>query len=146
MRLFVLVALLLPSAAMADVLVAVRTIRSQSILAPGDLAVLAGDAPGSLSHPSEAEGMEARVVLYAGRPIRPADIGPAALIERNQMVTLVFHRGALAIKAEGRSLARGGVGDVIKVMNLASRSTVSGVVGADGIIRVPGGDPTITGG
>ena len=137
--LFVLAAMLAYPVA-ADTLVAARTIRSQSILAPEDLALIPGDVPGSLSVPGDAVGMEARVVLYAGRPIRQGDIGPAALVLRNQNVVLIFNSGALAISTGGRSLARGSVGDVIKVMNVASRSTVMGVVGADGTIRVLGGD------
>ena len=140
MRAFIaFILVLVPAVGWSDTLVAARTIRSQTILGPEDVALVSGDVPGALSAPQDAVGMEARVVLYAGRPIREGEIGPAALIARNQTVMLVFKRGALAISAEGRSLARGGVGDVIKVMNLSSRSMVSGIVGADGIVRVLGG-------
>jgi len=136
---WILAALLFcPICAAADTLVAARTIRSLSILGPEDLALVAGSVPGTLSDPAEAVGLEARVVLYAGRPIRAADVGPAALIERNQVVLLEFRSDGLAISTEGRALARGGVGDVIRVMNLASRSTVTGVVGSDGTILVLG--------
>ncbi len=134
----------LATAAPAETLVAARTIRSLSILTPDDLAIVSGTVPGALSAPEEAVGLEARVVLYAGRPIRAGDVGPAALIERNQVVTIEFRRGALAISTEGRAMTRGGVGDAIRVMNLASRSTISAVVGSDGIVRVPGGDPAPT--
>ena len=42
----------------------------------------------------------------------------------------------LRILTEGRALARGGVGDVIRVMNLSSRTTVSGRIAADGSVHV----------
>ena len=140
MRLLALLFLALPSLASAETLVAARTIRSQSVLAPTDLKLVAGDVAGSLSSPVDAVGMEARVVLYAGRPIRPEDIGPAALVVRNQTVTILFRRGTLVITAEGRSLGRGTIGDRILAMNLGSHTTVSGIIGADGLIHADGGD------
>ena len=132
--------LLLTNAASAQTLVAARTVRSQAILTPLDLSVIAKTIPGSLENPDQAIGLEARVVLYAGRPIRPGDVGPAAIIERNQIVTLLFRRGALTIAAEARALGRAGVGDMLRVMNLASRSTVSGTVRPDGTVMVGGPD------
>ncbi len=122
--------------ALADTLVAARTIRSRTILSASDLTVQPANTPGTLTGPQDAIGFEARVVLYAGRPIRPGDIGPPAIIERNQIVSLVFHRGTLNITAAARSLGRGGVGDSLRVMNLASKSTVTGFVEPDGTVRV----------
>ena len=69
-------------------------------------------------------------------PLRPEDLGAPALVERNQIVSLVYRSGGLVILADGRALARGAEGDVIRVMNLASKTTVSGRVGPDGRILV----------
>jgi flagellar basal body P-ring formation protein FlgA len=76
------------------------------------------------------------VTIYAGRPIRAADIGAPALVERNQIVPLVYAAGGLQITAEGRALDRGGEGDVIRVMNLSSRVQVTGIVDETGAVRV----------
>ncbi len=124
------------AAAAADTLVPTHTIRSRSVIAAEDVTLKPIDSPGALTKAQDAIGQEARVTLYAGRPIRPQDIGPAAIIERNQIVQLVFQRGELTIITEARSLGRGGVGDVLRVMNLGSRTTVSGKVRADGSIIV----------
>jgi flagella basal body P-ring formation protein FlgA len=91
--------------AAAETLVATRTIRAQAIIEPQDLTFAAVATPGALDDPSDVVGMEARVVLYAGRPIRPGDIGAPAIVERNQIVALVFRHGTLTIAAEGRALA-----------------------------------------
>ncbi len=140
MRLAATLALaLLALPAAAETLVATRTIRAQAIIEPQDLTFAAIATPGALDDPSDVVGMEARVVLYAGRPIRPGDIGPPAIVERNQIVALVFRQGPLTIAAEGRALARGGAGDMIRVMNLASRGTVTGIVDPDGSVSVSGG-------
>ena len=120
------------SGALADTLVAARTIPSHAIIGPEDVVLKDVTIPGSLASPHQAIGQEARVVLYAGRPIRPKDIGPAAIIERNQIVMLVYRHGSLRIAVDARSLGRAGVGDFLRVMNLSSRTTVTGIVGADG--------------
>lgn len=133
---WVLALLLSTGVAQADSLVATRTIRAQTILASADMTLVAADIPGAATDIAAAEGLEARVTLYAGRPILPDDLGPPAIIDRNQLVSLAYTSGAIAIVTEGRALARGGVGDVIPVMNLASRTTVTGQIAADGVVQV----------
>jgi len=125
-----------PQIAFGDVVVAARTIRSQSTLVASDLRLEKTDPSGEFTSISELIGLETRVVIYQGRPISSLDVGPAAIIERNQIVTLVFANGPLVISADGRSLGRAGVGDLLKVMNLSSRKTVTGYVNNDGTIAV----------
>ncbi|MGB8814334.1 MAG: flagellar basal body P-ring formation chaperone FlgA [Paracoccaceae bacterium] len=133
---FLLFLMMLPAMAEAESLVATRTIRALSVLSELDMTLVAADIPGALTDISAATGLEARVTLYAGRPIRSADLGPPATIDRNQIVPLAYATGTILILTEGRALARGGVGDVIRVMNIASRTTVTGRIGADGMVRV----------
>lgn len=120
----------------AESLVATRTIRAKTLVTTDDLTLVNAAIPGALSDPDQAVGLEARVAIYAGKPVRPEDLGPPTLVERNQLVTLVFLSGGLAISTEGRALARGGAGDSIRVMNLGSRTTVTGRVGPDGTVYV----------
>ncbi len=131
-----MVLLLLASPAAAETLVANRTLRAQTVLAPGDLGLLAMAVPGALQDPAAAIGQEARVTLYAGRPILPSDLGPPAIVQRNQVVALTYRAGGLAITTEGRVLARAGAGELVRIMNLASRTTVTGRVAPDGSVLV----------
>ena len=128
--------LILPTAAIADSVVATRTIKAQSVVQMDDVTLAERAIPNALDNVASAVGQEARISIYAGRPILAADLGPPAVVDRNQIVSLVYQSGALAILTEGRALARGGVGDMIRVMNLASRSTVSGRIAADGTVLV----------
>lgn len=135
--LVLLLCLTLPPAALAEVLVAARTLRPGAPITAGDLARTRGmSPPGAASHPDEVIGMEARVTLYAGRPIPLASLTEPALVERNQLVSLRFAAGGLEIRAEGRALGRGGAGETIRIMNLASRSTISGRVAGPGLVEV----------
>lgn len=128
--------LCLPGMALADSVVAARVIRPQQVLVAEDLTMVAADIPEALTETAAALGQEARVAIYPGRPVKAADLGPAAVIERNQIVALAYRTGALTILTEGRALARGGAGEVIEVMNLSSHSKVTGRIGPDGTIDV----------
>lgn len=127
---------LMVSPALADSVVATRTLRAQTVISPEDLTLVAAELSGALQDPNGAYGLETRVAIYAGRPVRPEDLGPVTLVQRNQLVTLIYASGTLAISTEGRALARGSEGDVVSVMNLASRSTVSGRIGPEGAVYV----------
>lgn len=133
-----LLALLAISAqpAVAATVVPVRAIRAQTVVAASDLELAEETLPGAVEAIEEAAGLEAKVTLYPGRPILAAQLGPPALVERNQVVRMVFATGPLAITAEGRALDRGGFGERIRVMNLGSRQIVTGAVAADGTIEV----------
>lgn len=133
---FAFIAFLLATAGLADTVVAVRTIPAQSIITPDDIALRDLDAGVGESDPKLFIGMEARVALYAGRPIQVSDVGFPAIVERNQIVPLIFDAGGLMIRTEGRALGRAGVGEILRVMNIASRNTVTATVGEDGAAYV----------
>ena len=120
----------------ADTLSAARNLPAQSVLTASDLIRADAAVPGALRDPAQAIGLETRVAIYAGRPVFGADLAPPAVVDRNQIVPLTYFHAGLAITTEGRAMDRGSVGDRIRVMNLASRSTVIGRVGTDGSISV----------
>lgn len=127
---------LLAAPATAEILVPVRTIPPQTVIAAEDLGRSDANIPGAVSDPAQAIGLEARVALYPGRPIRPQDLAPPAVVERNGLLPLVYRRGNLLITAEGRALDRAGPGEVIRVMNIESRTTVTARMGTDGAAYV----------
>ena len=131
---FLLIFLAFP--ALADSVVATRTIRAHSMLSAEDMTLVAMEIPQALTDTTAAIGQEARVAIYAGKPILLQQIGPSAIIERNQIVPLSYNAGGLSILTEGRALARGGVGETIEVMNLTTRTKVAGLIGPDGVLRV----------
>ncbi|MET4101438.1 flagella basal body P-ring formation protein FlgA [Roseovarius sp. MBR-78] len=130
-----LLTLMVALPARADRVEPVRVIRPQEIIAPEDVILREGPPAGRLAL-DEVIGREARVALYPGRAIRAGDIGTPAVIERNQLVPLVYMHGGLRIKTEGRAMARAGAGEYVRVMNLSSRATVIGRVTASGRIEV----------
>ncbi|MGL5010182.1 MAG: flagellar basal body P-ring formation chaperone FlgA [Paracoccaceae bacterium] len=135
MRLLVFL-MLLPGPGFAESLIALRTIPAKSVIAVEDMGPVDAEIAGAITDAALVAGQEARVTVYAGRPIRVADFGPPALVDRNQIVALIYVAGGLQITAEGRAMDRGGTGDAVRVMNLGSRTLVSGIVTETGAVRV----------
>ncbi len=138
MRWLVTLLMLWPASGLAESLVATRLIRATEVIGPGDVAAQPGALPGVASRPDQVIGLEAQVAIYPGRPVRLADLGPAAVIERNELVRMVYRRGTLVILSEGRALGRGALGDTVTVMNTGSRQSVRGIVTTTGLVEVTG--------
>ena len=81
-------------------------------------------------------GRESRVAIYPGQPVLKVQLTEPALVERNQLVDLVYDHAGLRITTEGRAMSRGREGDRIRVMNLSSRNLLFGTIGADGRVDV----------
>ena len=124
------------SPALGDTVVATRAIRAQTILTELDLAVRPIETVGAYSDPRPLVGLETRLALYPDKPVRHGDVGPAAIVDRNQTVLLVYSSGGLKITTEARALGRGGAGEYLRVLNLASRQTVAGQIQPDGSVLV----------
>jgi flagella basal body P-ring formation protein FlgA len=120
----------------AQVLVAAAPIRSATVITAAHIAMSEQLFAGGISDTSLVIGQEARVNIYAGRPILLTEIGPPALVERNALVVLRYSTNLLSITTEGRALDRAGNGELVRVMNLSSRVVVRGRVRPDGEIEV----------
>lgn len=131
-RLVALICYVAAAPCAADTVLAARTLKAGTIIEPRDVVVKGPTIPGAFVDVGDVLGMETRVAIYAGRPLRKGDIGPPALIERNDIVIVKYSTSGLSISTEGRALSRGGVGDEIRIMNLASRTTVFGTIAPDG--------------
>jgi len=122
------------------VVVAARMLRPGTVIQPSDLAFGQGAIAEGFARVDELVGLEARVMLYPERPIRPDDVAPPAVVLRNQIVTLRYSRVGLSILTEGRSLGRASEGEPVRVLNLSSRNTVTGRARAGGVVDI---DPEI---
>lgn len=105
-----------------------RPVKINTIITADDLVLTTDQVSGSFERIEDAVGLETRKTLYPGRPVMVGDLGPITVIERNQLVRLLFELGALKITADGRSLGRASLGQRVQVMNSDSRLIVTGVV------------------
>lgn len=85
-------------------------------------------------------GMTPKQSLRPGQMIALSDIQKPVAVERNAMVTMILKSGAMSLSAQGRSLEQGSVGDIVRVTNTRSNTTVEGrVEGANLVVIVPNG-------
>lgn len=134
---WILLIMCLPGPLLAqETVIAAGTIRGAATIGPADVALAEGATPGALSDVAQAIGMEARINLYPGRPIRPGDLRPPAIVERNEIVSLRYNHGGLLVMTEGRALDRAAEGEALRVINLASRQTVTATAIGPGLVTV----------
>lgn len=136
MRGLLCMAACLAGPAAADTVVALRSLQARTVIGAGDVALEPGAIAGAATRLEDVIGRETLVAVFKDRPVFARDAGAPTLVERNQIVPLVFTLGTLVISAEGRALGRGGEGDLIRIMNTASRATVTGMVMPDGSVAV----------
>jgi flagella basal body P-ring formation protein FlgA len=83
-----------------------------------------------------AVGMQARRQLRAGQALRTIDLAKPDLVTRDQNVTLIYESSGLYLTIRGKALEGGTEGDVVNVLNLQSKRTVSGIVVGRGQVSV----------
>ncbi len=90
-----------------------------------------------------AVGMQARKQLRAGQALKTADLAKPDLVQRDQSVTLIYESTGLYLTIRGKALEGGTEGDVVNVLNLQSKRTVSGVVTGRGQVSVSVATPRL---
>ena len=122
--------------ALADTVIASRTIASNTVLAAEHLALSQENIEGTFSKFDQVIGLETDIIIYAGQPIAATALRRPTLVERNSKVALIFSIKGLEITTEGRALGRASLGEQVEVLNLISRNTVSGVATSYGRVNV----------
>lgn len=122
--------------AQAESVHALKTLQPREVIQPEDVGLQDTTVPGAATSLSDVIGSEVIRAVYAGRPVLIQNLSAAAAVERNALVRAVYRVNGLSIEIEARALERGAVGDVIRAMNLSSRSTILAEVQEDGQLKV----------
>jgi flagella basal body P-ring formation protein FlgA len=91
-----------------------------------------------------ALGMQMRKQLRAGQALRTADLVKPDLVQRDQTVTLIYEATGLYLTVRGKALEGGTEGDVVNVLNLQSKRTVSGTVIGRGQVSISVATPRLS--
>ena len=83
-----------------------------------------------------AVGMQARRQLRTGQALKAADLAKPDLVQRDQPVTLIYEATGLYLTVRGKALDGGTEGDVVNVLNLQSKRTVTGTVIGRGQVAI----------
>ena len=88
-------------------------------------------------------GMQTRRQMRAGQALRTTDLTKPDLVVRDQAVTLIYKAAGIYLTVRGKATEAGTEGDVVSVLNLQSKRTVSGVVVGRGQVSVSPAAPVI---
>jgi flagella basal body P-ring formation protein FlgA len=86
----------------------------------------------------QADGKVAKRTLLPGKLIPVSSLRDPYIVEAGEPVTVVFKQGGLTIQATAVPLQPGSLGDVLRLRNVDSGKIFTGIVMADGTVRVGG--------
>jgi len=133
-----------PSAESADVDVvfvnmtstrAAANLRAGAIITAEDLDIRGGAPEAIASYSASLVGLELKRNIYAGRAITKNDVKPPTLVKRNAIITVRYTKGPLLITTEGRALSAGAKGELIRIINLESKTTLTAIVAGPNLAR-----------
>ncbi len=81
-------------------------------------------------------GLTPRRIVNSGMPLNMNDFESPRLVERGEMVTMVFNAGGLELTAQGKAMEHGAKGDRIRVTNTSSNKTVVAEVTNDKEVKL----------
>ena len=90
-----------------------------------------------------AVGMQMRKQLRAGQALRVSDLAKPDLVQRDDNVILIYESTGLYLTIRGKAMEGGTEGDVVNVLNLQSKRTVSGVVIGRGQVAITVATPRL---
>ena len=132
---------------MIEIPVATRHMLAGDVITPEDIHVARLRASGVRADvaqwPAQAIGMALRHNVAAGSPMPLADLGHPVLVRKNSAVMMLLDAPGLSLTAQGIAAEDGGRGELIRVLNPASRAVVTAEVTGPDRVRVTGGQPTI---
>jgi flagella basal body P-ring formation protein FlgA len=124
----------------AEAAVLVRSLERGEIMRAADLVIEprpkseVGDDVVTTSAP--AVGRSARRALRAGQVIHQADLMRPELVQRNDIVTIVYEMPGMMLTVRGKAIDSGAEGDIINVTNVQSKRNIQATVTGPGRVSV----------
>ncbi|WP_315831503.1 flagellar basal body P-ring formation chaperone FlgA [Bradyrhizobium prioriisuperbiae] len=129
-----------------EVGVLVRSVDRNEILRSSDVVVERRPRQEVGNDPARREravGMQTRKAMRAGQAIRLADLAKPDLVQRDQIVTLIYQSDGLYLTMRAKATENGSEGDTVSVINTQSKRTLQGVVTGPSQVSVIATTPRI---
>jgi len=128
-----------------EVAVLARNVERADLLKTSDMTIERrpkAELGGEAATRDRAVGMQMRHSLRAGSALKVADIVRPDLVTRDQGVTLIYQTAGIYLTTRAKALDSGTEGDVVNVLNLQSKRTVTGTVTGRGQVTIQVATPT----
>jgi flagella basal body P-ring formation protein FlgA len=91
----------------------------------------------------QAVGLAAKRPLRANLALRAADLSRAEVVQRNEMVTMLYEVPGIVLTMRAKALEAGAVGDVIGVVNMQTNRTIQATVAGPGRVTLASTTPRV---
>ena len=119
-----------------QVLAYARDIATGEVVQPEDLVWTSTPAYGAPSDsPSDSRsviGLAAKRPLRARSPVSQGDVSAPQVIKRDDVISVAYQVGGIKLVLQGKALASAAVGDLVNVLNPASKKIVQAVANGPG--------------
>jgi flagella basal body P-ring formation protein FlgA len=126
--------------ATVDVVTALRPLDRGEIVTAAELTVMRIPArqslAGSATAPADLTGLAARRAIRAGLPLSVSDFAAPNLVNRGEIVTIVYRKSGLLLTTRGKALENGAKDTAIPVVNLSSNRVLTAIVTDRGAVEV----------
>ncbi|PWR19795.1 flagellar basal body P-ring formation chaperone FlgA [Zavarzinia compransoris] len=120
--------------------VLLRDLGPGEVIGPDDLTevTVTGRIAGNVfTEMDEMIGLAARKTLRAGRAVARSEVRQPLLVTKGSLVTIRVSMPGIELATTAKAMEQGALGEVIKVMNLASLRIVQAVITGPGMAEVP---------
>jgi flagellar basal body P-ring formation protein FlgA len=121
-----------------DVVVPQRQVERGEVLKASDVTIVQrpkAEGP-ALTDLNTAIGLAARHQLRSGQPLHDTDLMRPDIVQRSEVITLVYEAPGIVLTLRGQAQEAGALGDTIGVLNMESKRVVQGVISAPGRVTV----------
>lgn len=123
-----------------DIPVPLRRILPDEKIADSDIGILtlplARVGSFVITDPDDLKGMQVRRVLTQGRPVMAQSVIKPLVIDRGDRISIKYDDGLLSLTAPGRALDDAHKGQQIRIVNLVSNTSLTGIAVSEGIVEV----------
>jgi flagellar basal body P-ring formation protein FlgA len=133
--------------ATVEVATVTRTIERGGVIRDSDLLMerrpRAEAGRETITDREQAIGLAARTNLQPGRPLRVAELVKPDLVQRGDLVTLVYEVPGIVLTLRGKAMEGGALGNTISVINEQSKRTVQGTIAGPGRVLIYSSSPKL---
>lgn len=123
-----------------NALVATRDISRGETLAPSDVGFTLLNSTkllrGYLDKNQQAIGKKARRNIKRNTPLIATMLSTPKAVKRGSQITLLSRIGAIVVRAKGKAMGDGGIGDPIEVLNPRSKRRIQGYILSPGVVEI----------
>jgi flagella basal body P-ring formation protein FlgA len=111
-----------------------------TVLDPSDFAMapvpLATAQAGGYADLDQLVGKQLLRQVHSGVILRPADVGDPVVVNRNALVTVLFHAAAMTLTVKGLAMTNASAGQPVDVLNSVTKKILHGVARPDGTVAI----------